>query len=123
LRFALGKYHDDTGDYELAFANYQRANEIAREHGHAYDPVAFDRGIDALIHSHGVKSLPELHAGAGSSERPIIVFCVHFQANENAVRTFSRWQVRQKIVKTSVDHWRRYEKFAGPLRHLVDHPP
>ena len=46
--------------------------------------------------------------------------CLHFQANKSNVRTFSRWQVRQKIVTTSVERWRRYEKFVDPLRHLLD---
>ena len=297
LRFALGKYHDDTGDYALAFANYQQANEIAKRHRPAYDRDAFDREIEALMDLQGEQWLHEFRPGADSSERPIIIVgmprsgttlieqtlaahpavygagelmfwpraavthaqgapggiqepgvlgglardylkllcrasaealrvidkmpgnyfhlgmihaalpnariiharrnamdtclsiyfhdftaaheyaidlgdlahqyagylrimahwrahlppgamlevpyealvedheawsrrmlafvgltwedrCLHFQANDNSVRTFSRWQVRQKIVKTSVDRWRRYEKFVGPLRHI-----
>ena len=30
LRYALGKYFDDTGQYEEAFGNYQQANELSK---------------------------------------------------------------------------------------------
>ncbi|MEL7028427.1 MAG: sulfotransferase [Pseudomonadota bacterium] len=36
--------------------------------------------------------------------------CAQFFANERAVRTPSRWQVRQPIYRTSVERWRSYEK-------------
>jgi hypothetical protein len=29
--------------------------------------------------------------------------------------TASKWQVRQKINKSSVERWRNYEKFIAPL--------
>ena len=32
------------------------------------------------------------------------------------VLTASNWQVRQPISKSSVDRWRCYERFIGPLR-------
>jgi tetratricopeptide (TPR) repeat protein len=36
------------------------------------------------------------------------------------VTTFSKWQARQPINTTSVDRWRNYEKFIGPLRQLME---
>jgi hypothetical protein len=39
------------------------------------------------------------------------------------VNTASVWQVRQKIYRTSIERWRRYEKFIGPLRGLADLSP
>ncbi len=33
LRFAMGKYCDDIKDYEQAFANYRRGNELLEERG------------------------------------------------------------------------------------------
>jgi len=45
--------------------------------------------------------------------------CLNFQATERAVATASAWQVRQKIYRTSVARWRKYEKFIGPLRRLA----
>jgi tetratricopeptide (TPR) repeat protein len=34
---------------------------------------------------------------------------------ERTVKTASHWQVRQPIYKTSVERWRNYEEFLGPL--------
>lgn len=34
---------------------------------------------------------------------------------ERAVKTFSQWQVRQPIYKTSVQRWKNYEPFITPL--------
>lgn len=42
--------------------------------------------------------------------------CLRFYETERAVRTPSRWQVRQPIYSSSVDRWRRYEKHLGPLQ-------
>ncbi len=46
--------------------------------------------------------------------------CLRPEANPRAVRTPSKWQTRQKIYRTSVERWRRYEPWLGPLRALVD---
>jgi len=36
------------------------------------------------------------------------------------VLTASQWQVRQKIYKSSLQRWRHYQKFIGPLLGLKD---
>ena len=41
--------------------------------------------------------------------------CLQFHKTERAIRTASVWQARQPIYKSSVERWRRYEKFLGPL--------
>jgi tetratricopeptide (TPR) repeat protein len=43
-----------------------------------------------------------------------------FHNTKRAVVTASFWQVRQKIYKNSVQRWRNYEKFIGPLLDLKD---
>jgi tetratricopeptide (TPR) repeat protein len=45
--------------------------------------------------------------------------CIDFHQTPRTVMTTSRWQVRQKISATSVERWRHYEKFLGPLLRLV----
>ncbi len=45
--------------------------------------------------------------------------CLEFHESGRSVRTASKWQVRQKINRTSVDRWRNYAAFLGPLAHLV----
>jgi tetratricopeptide (TPR) repeat protein len=46
--------------------------------------------------------------------------CLRPESNPRAVKTPSKWQTRQKIYRTSVERWRRYEPWLGPLRALVD---
>jgi Flp pilus assembly protein TadD len=46
--------------------------------------------------------------------------CLRPESNPRAVETPSKWQIRQKIYRTSVGRWRRYEPWLGPLRALVD---
>lgn len=41
--------------------------------------------------------------------------CIDFHKTERAVRTASFTQVRQPIYTSSVERWRAYEKFLGPL--------
>lgn len=45
--------------------------------------------------------------------------CLNFDLANRTVLTASKWQVRQKINNKSVDRWRNYEKFIGPLRELL----
>ncbi len=46
--------------------------------------------------------------------------CLRPESNPRAVKTPSKWQTRQPIYRTSVERWRRYEPWLGPLRELVD---
>jgi len=46
--------------------------------------------------------------------------CLRPECNPRAVKTPSKWQTRQKIYRTSVARWRRYEHWLGPLRALID---
>jgi tetratricopeptide (TPR) repeat protein len=41
--------------------------------------------------------------------------CLDFHKNKRAIRTASVTQVRQPIYNSSVERWRHYEKFLGPL--------
>jgi tetratricopeptide (TPR) repeat protein len=49
--------------------------------------------------------------------------CLEFHQTVRPVNTASVWQVRQKIYRTSIERWRNYEKFIGPLRGLADLSP
>ncbi|MBV9697113.1 MAG: sulfotransferase, partial [Gammaproteobacteria bacterium] len=49
LQFALGKYYDDTGDYDNAFAAYRAAHELSRDMGRAYDPERMQRLVARVI--------------------------------------------------------------------------
>jgi tetratricopeptide (TPR) repeat protein len=43
---------------------------------------------------------------------------LEFHETKRDVTTASFWQVRQKVYKNSVQRWRNYEKYIGPLRQL-----
>ncbi len=49
--------------------------------------------------------------------------CLEFHSVARSVSTASKWQVRQKMHKTSVERWRRYERFLGPLLPLAQETP
>ena len=44
--------------------------------------------------------------------------CLNFQETKRVVATASTWQVRQKMHSGSVQRWRKYSKYVGPLREL-----
>jgi tetratricopeptide (TPR) repeat protein len=44
--------------------------------------------------------------------------CLDFHSTRRSVRTFSKWQVRQRISTGSVQRWRRYSAHVGPLLRL-----
>ena len=41
--------------------------------------------------------------------------CLEFHKTERSIRTASVTQVRQPIYNSSVERWRHYEKYLGPL--------
>jgi hypothetical protein len=46
--------------------------------------------------------------------------CLSPERNPRAVKTPSKWQTRQPIYRNSVERWRRYQPWLGPLRALID---
>ncbi len=46
--------------------------------------------------------------------------CLRPELNPRSVKTPSKWQTRQPIYRHSVERWRRYEPWLGPLRELLD---
>jgi tetratricopeptide (TPR) repeat protein len=49
--------------------------------------------------------------------------CLRPHLNPRAVRTPSKWQTRQPIHRNSVERWRHYQPWLGPLRDLLEHSP
>jgi hypothetical protein len=47
--------------------------------------------------------------------------CLDFHKNTRNIRTASVTQVRQPIYNSSVERWRHYEKFLGPLLDELDY--
>ena len=41
--------------------------------------------------------------------------CLDFTSTERAIKTPSRWQVRQPIYRHSLARWKHYERYLEPL--------
>ncbi len=46
--------------------------------------------------------------------------CLHPESSEQDIRTASVWQARQPIFQTSMERWKNYDPWLGPLRELLD---
>jgi len=75
LRFAMGKYCDDVGDFARAFRNYQRANALQRMRAQPYDPAERSRFVDGLMKIYTPEALAQVRASGAASEsqRPVFV--------------------------------------------------
>ena len=69
LRYALGKYHDDVGDYDVAFDHYRIANELNKRYGSVYEPGKLSRLVDEIIATHD----PAAQVPSSAAERPVFV--------------------------------------------------
>jgi tetratricopeptide (TPR) repeat protein len=73
LRYALGKYFDDVGDFEQAFINYRRANELTRLYSAKYDRQAMTRSVDHIIRTYDGAWLGRAAIDASASTRPVFI--------------------------------------------------
>ena len=73
LRFAIGKYCDDNGQFERAFQSFKRGNEILKMTAERYDAGLRERFVDDLIAAYTPEALAVSGAGASDSVRPVFV--------------------------------------------------
>ncbi|HEX4051313.1 MAG TPA: sulfotransferase [Steroidobacteraceae bacterium] len=77
LRFAIGKYYDDIGEFARAFGSYRRANEILKAHALPYDMQARELFVADLMRSHSRELLEPDHASSldvsRASAKPVFV--------------------------------------------------
>jgi tetratricopeptide (TPR) repeat protein len=73
LRFAMGKYCDDVGDFEQAFQNYQRANQLAKTAAEPYDRDERSSFVDDMIRIYSGAAISTVADGASSSTKPVFV--------------------------------------------------
>jgi tetratricopeptide (TPR) repeat protein len=72
LRFAMGKYLDDLGDYERAFQSFKRANELTRAVAGKYEREARTRVVDDFIRTYSRQALSGITSDS-SSTQPVFV--------------------------------------------------
>ncbi len=73
LRYALGKYFDDTRQYDRAFENYRLANELTKRNGLVYDAAAMTRRVDQIIARFDSSSRRKDRSLGHASNRPVFV--------------------------------------------------
>jgi tetratricopeptide (TPR) repeat protein len=73
LRYAMGKYYDDVGDFKRAFRSYQRANELRKMVVEPYDRDPRTRFVDDMIRTYTRETLAIPREGASDSTRPVFV--------------------------------------------------
>jgi len=73
LRFAIGKYCDDVGEFGCAFKSYRRANELQKRVAQDYVPEARTRVVDDLIRVYTRQAIADSKAGACESMKPVFI--------------------------------------------------
>ena len=73
LRFAIGKYFDDVKDFQNAFINFQRAHELTKSYGPAYDRRQLTRAVDEMIRFYDEEWALRLPLDPGASARPVFI--------------------------------------------------
>ncbi len=73
LRYALGKYCDDVGDYTAAFPHYRRANELDQAARAPYRPEQESQAVDHIVRTCNTAWLQRRRPGASTSNRPVFI--------------------------------------------------
>lgn len=73
LRYALGKHHDDLGDYAEAFANFEQANALSKLCRPPHDRAALSARVDELMRACDAGWLAAAQGLGDPSARPVFV--------------------------------------------------
>jgi tetratricopeptide (TPR) repeat protein len=73
LRFAMGKYCDDVGDFPQAFENYQRANQLAKSVADPYEPDERSHFVGDMIRIYSQAAISSVREGTSVSTKPVFV--------------------------------------------------
>jgi tetratricopeptide (TPR) repeat protein len=108
-----------TGGAELVayFRSYRRLTD------HWRDVLPADRFVEVDYEELTRAPEPMIRRIIDACGLPWNDACLRPERNPRAVRTPSKWQARQPIYRNSVERWRRYEPWLGPLHALVDGAP
>jgi tetratricopeptide (TPR) repeat protein len=72
LRFAIGKYYDDIGNFKLAFENYQRGNDLLKAIAEPFDSQKYQQFVDIMCRVHPREAVSR-GTGGSASKKPVFV--------------------------------------------------
>jgi tetratricopeptide (TPR) repeat protein len=113
LRFAIGKYYDDVGDFAQSFQNYKRANELLKKVAVPYDRTARSKFVDAIIGA--FPSVASAQPGSSASTKPVFVVgmmrsgttlsqqIIAAHPSVKAAGELSFWNVAMEAHKTAIE--------------------
>jgi tetratricopeptide (TPR) repeat protein len=73
LRYALGKFFDDVGEFDQAFAHYRRANELGKLQRVPHNRGEVTRSIDRMLTGYDRVRLAQTRAFGVNSSLPVFV--------------------------------------------------
>jgi tetratricopeptide (TPR) repeat protein len=73
VRYSIGKYYDEVGEFAHAFRSYQRANELVKIAAEVYDRDARTRFVDDMVRTYPRELLAAPAPGSSDSELPVFV--------------------------------------------------
>lgn len=73
LRYSIGKYYDDIGEFDDAFRSFEAANNLLKTVIARYDHGARDGFIDDMVHTYSKDIIAAVGPGASSSDKPVFV--------------------------------------------------
>jgi tetratricopeptide (TPR) repeat protein len=73
LRFAIGKYYDDLGEFDEAFRSFEAANTMLRTVAPRYDRKDRDEFIESMLRFYAKEAIATVGEGASSSATPVFV--------------------------------------------------
>jgi Flp pilus assembly protein TadD len=73
LRFAMGKYDDEVGNFAQAFQNFKRGNELLKNAAEDYDRKERSRLVDELIRGYSREALSTMEGAGSDSVKPVFV--------------------------------------------------
>ena len=73
LQYALGKYFDDTRQYDQAFTHYRQANESSKRAGSAYDRGQLTQRVEQIIRSFDAAFMQQVGSLPTGAELPLFI--------------------------------------------------
>jgi tetratricopeptide (TPR) repeat protein len=73
LRYALGKHHDDLGDYAEAFDNFEQANALSKLCRPPHDRAVLSARVDDVMRTYDADWLAAVQGGGNASSTPVFV--------------------------------------------------